>query len=125
LLSLKDYDFYTRLLVLLSIRGSTGKQPQRLLLTALPISISLSSNMPNPKQHEPQPSVSDRVTRDVDTWLLFGSQSFFGVDSPGPSSYTAISSIGSQPQSDHKSPPGWKFGTANRFKVRRSDGLYS
>lgn len=70
------------------------------------------------KHHEPQPSVSDTVMRDVDTWLFFESQSFFGVDSPGPSSYTAISSIGSQPQSDHKSPPGWKFGTANRFKVR-------
>lgn len=55
--------------------------------------------------------------RGADTWHAVVGQSFFGQDSPGPSSYSAMSSIGSQPLSDHKSPPGWKFGTSGRFKV--------
>ncbi|GAQ86871.1 hypothetical protein KFL_003170100 [Klebsormidium nitens] len=93
-----------------------------------------AGDVPGPGQYQGSSSIGPQVdsrlrspesvgfgssTRDNQAKVFMGpdfSKSFFGQDSPGPSSYSAMSSIGSQPLSDHKSPPGWKFGTAGRFK---------
>uniref|UniRef100_A0A7S3D5X6 Flagellar associated protein n=1 Tax=Palpitomonas bilix TaxID=652834 RepID=A0A7S3D5X6_9EUKA len=37
-------------------------------------------------------------------------------DSPGPSAYNAVSSLGTQPRSTQSSTPSWGFAKANRFK---------